>query len=34
LRGLRLDVADGPIEAPLFYAATLERADAGAETTR
>jgi len=29
LRGLRFDVADGPIEAPLFYAATLERAESG-----
>ena len=26
IRGLRFDVADGPMEAPLFYAATLERA--------
>ena len=33
LRGLRFDVVDGPIEAPLFYAATLERASpvAGAD---
>jgi WD40 repeat protein len=31
IRGLRFDVADGPMEAPLFYAATLERADAGAQ---
>lgn len=28
IRGLRFDVADGPMEAPLFYAATLERAKA------
>lgn len=28
IRGLRFDVADGPMEAPLFFAATLERADA------
>ncbi|MBS0383054.1 MAG: protein kinase [Proteobacteria bacterium] len=27
IRGLRFDVADGPMEAPLLYAATLERAD-------
>jgi WD40 repeat protein len=27
IRGLRFDVADGPLEAPLFFAATLERAD-------
>ncbi|HSC13155.1 MAG TPA: WD40 repeat domain-containing protein, partial [Rhodanobacteraceae bacterium] len=27
IRGLRFDVAEGPIEVPLFYAATLERAD-------
>lgn len=26
IRGLRFDVADGPMEAPLIYAATLERA--------
>jgi hypothetical protein len=26
IHGLRFDVADGPMEAPLFYAATLERA--------
>lgn len=25
IRGLRFDAADGPMEAPLFYAATLER---------
>jgi hypothetical protein len=30
IRGLRFDVADGPMEAPLFYAATLERAATGA----
>ncbi len=29
IRGLRLDVADGPMEAPLFYAVTLERAAGG-----
>ncbi|MBS0514827.1 MAG: protein kinase [Proteobacteria bacterium] len=29
IRGLRFDVADGPMEAPLFFAATLERDDAG-----
>ncbi|HKT41280.1 MAG TPA: WD40 repeat domain-containing serine/threonine protein kinase [Rhodanobacteraceae bacterium] len=29
ISGLRFDVADGPMEAPLFYAATLERAAAG-----
>ncbi|WHZ18824.1 MAG: hypothetical protein OJF55_000973 [Rhodanobacteraceae bacterium] len=28
IRGLRFDVADGPMEAPLLFAATLERADA------
>jgi WD40 repeat protein len=28
IHGLRFDVADGPMEAPLLYAATLERADA------
>lgn len=27
IRALRFDVADGPMEAPLFFAATLERAD-------
>ncbi|MBS0430898.1 MAG: protein kinase [Proteobacteria bacterium] len=27
IRGLRFDVPDGPMEAPLLYAATLERAD-------
>ncbi|MBN8736247.1 MAG: protein kinase [Xanthomonadales bacterium] len=27
IRGLRFDVADGPMEAPLLFAATLERAD-------
>jgi hypothetical protein len=26
IRGLRFEVADGPMEAPLLYAATLERA--------
>jgi hypothetical protein len=30
IRGLRFDVADGPMEAPLLYAATLERAGDGA----
>ncbi len=30
IRGLRFDVADGPMEAPLLYAATLERAGAEA----
>jgi hypothetical protein len=29
IRGLRFDVGPGPMEAPLFYAATLERADGG-----
>jgi WD40 repeat protein len=33
IRGLRFDVPDGPMEAPLFYAATLERED-GAVTQR
>jgi WD40 repeat protein len=34
IRGLRFDVADGPMEAPLFYAATLERADGGIAKAR
>lgn len=31
IRGLRFDVADGPMEAPLIYAATLERGGAGVQ---
>jgi hypothetical protein len=33
LRGLRLAVGDGPIEAPLVYAVTLERATDAAQTS-
>lgn len=32
IRGLRFDVPQGPMEAPLLYAATLERAEADAHT--
>lgn len=34
IRALRFDVADGPMEAPLFFAATLERADTASAQTR
>jgi hypothetical protein len=32
LRGMRLAIGDGPIEAPLVYAVTLERATAPSAT--
>jgi hypothetical protein len=34
IRALRFDVADGPMEAPLFFAVTLERADTASAQTR